>query len=527
MSVQNPSNSTVSYADERVLFPSSGLYKLNSASFWEISLSSRRLLVFVFMTLLFILAARPIGDPDFWWHLRTGQYLIDTNSIPHTDIFSVAHLGKEWITHEWLSEMFIYSIYHVLGYGGLIVLFSLIITAAFWMTYRRCAKRVRHPYVAGFALILGALASAPTWGVRPQMFSLLFASFFIAVLDDYAGRVNEHRIWWLVPLTILWVNMHAGFALGLALIVITAIGIVLDGFLWPRATLNSTLRSLRPLGLVLVLCIAAVSLNPNGARMYSYPLETLTSPAMMKYIEEWRSPDFHQPMFQALALLIFATFVSLALSKKRVQTHDLLILSATGYMALRAGRNIPFFVLVATPLLAEHSWSWLTRHHWGRWLTTPEKRDEGANVALKVALNIGLFVVLPVSVAVLRVEQTIAKQPVSERQEFPAAATEFIRMHKPPQPIYNEYGWGGYLIWKLYPEYRVYIDGRADVYGDEFIEDFLATHDGEKGWREALDRYGVRTVIVKPSAALASLLRQEEKWEKAFEDDQAVVFTRN
>ena len=118
-------------------------------------------------------------------------------------------------------------------------------------------------------------------------------------------------------------------------------------------------------------------LNPHGARMYLYPLETLRSHAMMKYIEEWLSPNFQELMFQPLVLLIFATFSVLALSSKRLRLLDLFLLLATAAGALRSARNIPFFVLIAMPLLVEHSWNWLTAHSWGQWLTKPEKREVG------------------------------------------------------------------------------------------------------------------------------------------------------
>lgn len=498
----------------------------NASSRAKIHLSARRLLVFVFMLVIFTGAARPITDPDFWWHLRTGQILAETRGIPHTDIFSVAHWGKEWITHEWLSELAIYSIYERLGYVGLILAFSLIITAAFSIAYERCSKRAGHPYVSGFALVLGALASLPTWGVRPQMFSILFASIFVSILDDYARNREGWSLWWLLPLTIVWVNAHAGFALGIALMLMTVIGLALEGVLVQGSSPSSVWKRVRPLCLVCISCVLGVLFNPNGARMYLYPFETLRSHAMMKYISEWWSPDFHELMFQPLALLVFATFAALALSPKRVHLTDLLLLTATGWATLRSGRNVPFFVLIATPLLAEHAWDWITSHRWGQWLTKPEKREVGANAALKIMLNIGLLVIAPLTLAVVRVTHSVARQPMVNSQQFPAAAVDYIFSERPPPPIYNEYGWGGYLIWRLYPDYRVYIDGRADVYGDAFLEEFLMTHDGETRWQEPLNKNGVRTILVKPDAAIASLLRQEPTWKKVFEDTQAVIFTR-
>jgi hypothetical protein len=491
----------------------------------EIYLSARALLVFVFLLLVFTVAARQIVDPDFWWHLKTGQYLVENRNIPHADIFSAVFSGKEWVTHEWLSEILIYSVYRVIGFGGLIVTFALIITGGFAIAYRRIARKASHVYVSGAALLLGALASAPTWGVRPQVFSFLFASIFLSLLEDFQDNVKERSIWWLVPLMALWVNMHAGFAVGIALILLVIIGMALTG-LARRESSAALWRRLRSLCLVLIACVGAVLLNPKGARMYSYPFETLKSHAMMRYIEEWRSPDFHELMFQPLALLILATLAALAISRKRIRLTELLLLVGTAWAALRSGRNVPFFVLIAMPLLAEHTWNWMRSQRCGHWFTAPEKREVGANAALKIVLNVLLLVAAPLAVAVVRVQHTVSNQAAFEAQQFPAAAVEYLRVHRPGQPLYNEYGWGGYLIWKLYPDYRVYIDGRADVYGDAFIEEFLATHDGETNWRDPLNKYGVRTVLVKPDAGLASLLRQEQGWQRVFEDSQAVVFTR-
>jgi hypothetical protein len=188
---------------------------------------------------------------------------------------------------------------------------------------------------------------------------------------------------------------------------------------------------------------------------------------------------------------------------------------------LRSGRNVPFFVLVTTPLLAEHTWSWLAT-----------KRSRQAPAVspgpqkMKLALNVLLLLVAPLSIIFVRAQNTLAEQANIERQKFPAAAMEIIRINQLPQPVYNEYHWGGYLIWKLYPAYKVFIDGRADVYGDAFFEQFMSAHAGEPGWRETLERYGVRTVLVTPDSALASLLREDQAWHKVFEDSQSVIFVR-
>ena len=159
-------------------------------------------------------------------------------------------------------------------------------------------------------------------------------------------------------------------------------------------------------------------------------------------------------------------------------------------------------------------------------MTRPEKAETGRGVFTKVALNVFVLIVIPSSLAFVRVTEAAGKQNATNAQNFPVAAGEFLLHQRLTQPIYNEYGWGGYLIWCLYPDYRVYIDGRADVYGDRFLEEFLRVHDGGPNWREPLERQGIRTVIVKPDVPIARLLREESAWSKAFEDCQAVIFTR-
>jgi hypothetical protein len=552
-------SSTVAQTVVEPLQPVAETFSRGAERLNGLHLSVRRLLVFVLLAVVFVLAVRPITDPDFWWHLRTGKLIFETHVVPHADIYSSTFAGREWVAHEWLSEVLMYLVNQAFGYAGLVVFFALIISAAMLIAYRRCAVRAGHPYVTGFALLLGALTASPTWGVRPQMFSFLFASIFFAVLDGYVRGARARKIWWLVPLTALWVNMHAGFAFGLALIVLTLAGLLLDSLLSEekpsvlseekRDVLSDEKhevsldekrdaqtekksnvklwRRVRPLVFVFAACLAAVALNPNGMRLYLYPFETLVSRAMMKYINEWFSPDFHELMFLPLALMLFAMFTVIALSRVRVRPSSLLVLAATGYAALRSGRNVPFYALAAMPLLAEHTWMWLTRQTWGAWLKNPEETGAGARGMMKATLNAILFVAAPLALVAVRVGQVSSRRAMDESQNFPFAAVEFMRANSLPQPVFNEYGWGGYMIWKLHPDYRVYIDGRADVYGDTFIEEFLKTHDGVAAWRAPLEREGVRTVFVNPNAPLASLLRQEAGWRKAFEDGQAVIFVKD
>lgn len=485
----------------------------------------RRLLIAFFVLVIFAAAARPITDPDFWWHLRTGQYILETRSIPHTDIFSTVKFGSEWVTHEWLSEVVMYGIFRIGSYAGLITFFALIIAATFWITYRRCEMRAPNAYVAGLALLLGTGATIPTWGVRPQMFSMLLTAVFLWVLDKHDEDNNSRLIWLLIPATALWANLHAGFPVGLVLMLLVIAGIALDEYILQNRSITQIWQRTGRLFLVWFLSIVAVAINPNGLRLYSYPFETLRSHSMMQYIQEWRPPDFQDPMFLGLIVFIIVTFCVLAVSSKKALPSELLILSATAAATLRSARNVPFFALVATPILAGHLWTRLAAY-----TTNGVSRSQGrvthGSTGRAIAVGALLLVVAPLVAVGLRIRNSTRIQPVVEAREFPSAAVEFMRTNNLAQPIFNEYHWGGYLIWTSYPNYRVFMDGRADVYGDQLIEEFFRMHDGTKDWRILLEHYRIQSVVVSPNTALASLLRDDKGWRNVFENHQTVIFTR-
>ena len=180
-------------------------------------LTFRKVFPIVLLSMVFVLAVRQSVsiDPDLWWHLKAGQQIIDTRAVPHTDDYSFTKQGSEWVAHEWLSEVIMEAIYRVSGLVGLVTIFSLVIIIALWLTYRRCDGK---PYAAGIAILLAAAASSPLFGIRPQMLTLLLASIYIVLLERFDPKEHTRRLWWLVPLMLLLVNLNAGWELGLALI---------------------------------------------------------------------------------------------------------------------------------------------------------------------------------------------------------------------------------------------------------------------------------------------------------------------
>ena len=476
-----------------------------------------RQVFFVVLVLgLFLMTLRPIADPDFWWHLRTGQLIVQNQSIPHVDPFSYTKAGAPWITHEWLSELLIYGIFRLGGYGLLIFIFSIIITSSFILAYF-CSPVESRPYVAGFVLLLGAISTAPTWGVRPQMISLFITSLFLFLLTRYR---QDGKLKYILPIpfiTLIWVNLHAGYFLGLVLIGIFIIGalaelLLAEFHLAERAGPPPSLKSILIMCGLLGACVIATLANPNGIRIIIYPFQTLTSPSMQQFIQEWFSPDFHLAIWQPLAWLFLALIGFGMLGKKNISPTNIILTLIFGYAALRSMRNIPLFAIVAIPVLSEQIGS----------LVKIRLDDRTQSRLLRLAVPILLACV--VLVVGVRYVQVVREQPTTEAKIFPKAAVDWLLENQPKGNLFNSYGYGGYLIWRTYPEYRVYIDGRADVYGDSFIYDYMSIYRAEAGWQDKLKSEGIQTVLVETDAPLANMLLQSSDWHVAFTDKTSSIF---
>jgi len=479
-------------------------------------LQTRRVFVIIVVLGLFTMAARGVKDPDVWWHLRTGQLMLATQHAFHTDPYSFTRAEQLWIDHEWLSQVLIFGLYRVAGWGGLIVGFGVVVAAGFLITFLRCPGR---PYLAGLIILCGAFASAPSWGVRPQMFTFLLASVFLLILERSYQRPN--LLWWTPFLMLLWVNLHGGYALGIAFLVLFLLGDALDRGFGLQEASRFRARTVR-LALALAVCVAVVPLNPYGIRLYWYPLQTLRSQAMQSYIGEWASPDFHKPEYLPVLLMMLATLAFPALSPRRLRPRELVLLLTTTYAALRSVRHIPIYALVAVPILSTLAQAWWERRSLSRQPAAKHRLPNRIKILVNAAL-LGGFLVFTIA----RVHYVVRRQAATEERNFPAAAVAFLSAVQPPGPILNHYNWGGYFIWKLYPQYRVFIDGRADLYGDSFMNE-LATAYYLRGssWQELLEKWSIRTVVLPVDAPLVTALRARPNWKAIHADEQAVVLTR-
>ena len=232
---------------------------------------------------------------------------------------------------------------------------------------------------------------------------------------------------------------------------------------------------------------------------------------MQTLLMEWRPPDLQARLFLPFFVLLGLSIVSLLIQRKRLRPSDLLLFTVFAVAALHSMRYLSLFALISIPTLSAVR---PVRN-------TPSQQPVRLSIPLCAAL-----LLLAAALAGWRMHSVFARLPEIERTRLPANAATFLEQHHLPGPIFNSYSFGGYLIWRLYPDYRVFVDGRADLYGDAFLSHFVEVYEAQVNPRTEFDRLGIRTVIVEPSAMVGVLLGMGHDWKKVYEDRVAVIYTR-
>jgi hypothetical protein len=469
---------------------------------------------------IFGLCAKPPIDPDMWWHLRTGEYILE-NGIPDSDPgFSFTAGDRVWVTHEWLTQVFMAGLYRIGGFWALSFFFAAVVVLAFGLLFAVSPGR---PYVAGLVALLGVVASYPIIMARPQMFNLLFGASTIFIVERVRSKKMNARWFWIFPvLFAMWVNMHPGYLLGLAIIGVYVIG---DGteyrFKGPSVE-RLKWPEVRLLAIAGACGLIAALVNPSGYRLWIYAFEVLGSKETMDAISEWRSPDFHQLMYMPFVVMLLGGWLTLAMSRRPVLWTDLLFMLGTSYAALQAIRHIAVFVIVAVPIISRHLLAIFEGTAWHPVLSGQQL--EGTSVSMK-RLNWAIVILIVLGVGIY-VPTQLQKTDGIIRENYPVEAVEVLTKSSKnfnDMRIFNNYDWGGFLIWKGIP---VFIDGRSDLYGDDFLSSYLKTFRTTETWQESLDTHQVTHILSKSKSNLSVLLNESRDWHLVHEDDVAKIFVR-
>jgi hypothetical protein len=472
-------------------------------------------------------------DPDFYWHLKTGEYIVAHGALPQADIFSYTNAGRPWVLHEWLFQVFIHLL-HVTGGDWAIKIFvALMLTACFGLCYAICARLLGGDKAK--ALIVALLYCSIIAGVapRPHLFTFLFFALFLHILLSFKYFGETRRLWVMPPVMVLWANLHGGFFIGLVLLGLFILG-EWANFLLADAQDPQKRRRLVQLTLAGATALAATLANPEFIRYWLYPFQVIGMEASKGMIVEWRSPDFHQPIFAFWLVVVASFFAALIYTPKKPDVTELIVPLAFVAGAFIARRNIPLAALAMAPFVAAHLRAGLMDRLAGLAARFRRARPVGATGGRASAplgrreyvMNGGLILLTLAALALVYPERqkVIA---ASLNTTIPVKATDFIQREGIAGRMFNTYHYGGYLIHRLYPQQRVFIDGRADMYGDAFIKETLEIYQGGSEWKRLFDRHDIEYVMCASEAPLRQLLLQEDTFRLVFDDGMHSVLVRD
>ncbi len=472
-----------------------------------------------FIVILCVIVRRG-GDPDIFWHLVTGQWMVDHHQVVSQDLFTFTVAGKRWVDPEYTTEIIIYLLYKAGGLTLVSLGFAAVTFTGFVLIWRRVRLEPRNPVIAAVVIGIAGLAGAAVWGPRPQMITFAFTCLELLWLDRYL-RGRSRAIYWLPLVMVAWANLHGGFLFGLVPLGVAAF---VEAIHWIRGVDGDAhKRRTRNVVLVFIGCCAAAVLNPHGINLYAYVIQPQFSAVQQSFIAEWQSPNFHVLQERGLELMLL--LIPVAFAVRRPSLWDVCLTAVVSYAALASVRHSALFIAAETPLLI-----WSFSAGWQRlpstrrvteWITARSAEVLTATAAVLViaVLGTGLFV-----------RSTLSGQTRATAANFPVGASDWLASHPTiGTRMFNQYGWGGYLIFRFFPDpnRRVFSFGEATLLGTTVMQQVSDVELGNPDWQRIFAHYGIDYVIDVPGAPEVLALQVDPQWTQVYDDGFAVIMVKN
>ena len=487
-------------------------------------------------------SSRPLADPDIGWHIRTGERILNTHTLPRIDTYSSLMQGQPWFAWEWLYDLLLGILHHFCGLNGVVWLCALLAATTFTVLLAELLK-LGTGLLFSITLTLAAeFAAAIHLLARPHIASWLLTLLWFIALNRWERGQAPRWLPWFFPLSMaLWVNVHAGWIVGFALPMIFVFASAVDS--WREQDAFAAIgkaHHARKMAWVCAISALATLVNPYGWRLHSHIYRYLSDHYLIDRISEFRSPNFHYWSPRCFAGIVILTMIAFASPRQRIRLSHLLTALLAVYMGLFATRNLPvssmLLVLITGPILWESFVSFSGSSGPWKWMRTRcsdiarfSDRMAGEELQFRGHFWPAIFVIAALALCLHGGE--IGGLPLIaahfDDKTVPVAATDFLEREQSAEPVFSSDTWGGYLIYRLYPRRQVVIDDRHDLYGPDRVNELLTLMDGKPGWQKRLDELRVNTVLVGSDSTLAGLLRLlPERWVVKYEDKVGVVFER-
>jgi len=476
--------------------------------------------VSIFMVLVFGAGNGLLYDGDTGYHIRTGEEILKHWRVPAHDIFS-AHLPPlKWTAHEWLSEIILAAVHKVSGLTGIVIFFALLLAATHWLLYFILTQKSANLTLVITTTFLATATSSSHWLARPHVFSLLFTMVCYHLLDrfQYGNRATLH---YLPILMIFWVNLHGGYFFGLVLICLYFGGNLLSSFFSSPQVSKEHQKKAKTLFAYLILTVTACGINPLGFEILLFPLKLTSNRFLMDRVIEFLSPNFHEAL--PFKYMLLATIGALALSRAPLNLIESGLILLLSYMALYSARYMSLFAIIVAPLLLKSGESAIGNlpAQVGRFLQTRNRNLAAIDKKVR-----GYVWPIAATLLVIGLGLGGSLQFTFDEKRFPVAAVKFLNRELITGNMFNNDEFGDYIIFSAWPKYRVFMDGRSDMYGEKLGSAYFQVANLQPGWKEVFARNDISWVIFDTKSALTAALNGDGDWRPIYSDEVATIFVK-
>jgi hypothetical protein len=482
-------------------------------------------------------SGRFLLDSDTGWHIRTGDLIWQTGAVPRQDVFSHTMAGREWFAWEWLTDVGMSAIHRARGLAGIVGAAILLLGVSYAALYRVMIGRGADALLSCALTIFAAIASIVHWLARPHLVSIALMIAWCAMVEAYRRR--RSRWIYAAPLLIaLWANLHGAFVATFIMLVIYAAGETLE--FAARRELKSRPWRAVCVTYVLVGALSALSAlaTPYGLKLYGHLWRYLSDRELLETIQEFQSPNFHSVDGKLIELLLLFGAVAAVQAVRRRRFVEVGLLLLWSHMTLQSERHVTLAVMVMTPIIAEQ-WTALLGEAVDRATRSGGRAASGLDrvrqhyrglMAIDRQMTGALIYAAALAFLLVAIGSRWADDLFSPRfnpKRLPVEAVDFIAQAKPAGNLYAHDQYGGYLIYRLYPQIRVFVDGRSDFYRQgTVLEEMEQLSSVKPSWSAVLEKRRIEWMLLRRDEPLALLAEASGEWMSIYRDATAQVLIK-